>query len=140
MRRTPLALDPDVPVLVCENPAVLEAFAVRHGGTYPVVCTAGWPAAVAVELLDRLGAPLRYHGDLDWRGVEICGWLVARSGVVPWRMTADDYLAAAGGAPLKGREVVTLWEPGLAAAMRDRGLAVYEEQVVQSLLAAWPDG
>ena len=138
VRRTPLALDPDVPLLVCENPAVLEAFAVRHGGTYPVVCTSGWPAAVAVALLDRLGAPLPYHGDLDWRGVEICGWLVARCGVVPWRMTADDYLAAPGGAPLKGREVATPWEPGLAAAMRERGLAVYEEQVLQALLAAWP--
>ncbi len=137
VRRTPLALDPGVPVLVCENPAVLEAFAVRRGGTQPVVCTAGWPAAVAVDLLDQLGAPLRYHGDLDWRGVEICGWLVARSGVVPWLMTADDYLAASGGAPLKGREVATPWEPGLAAAMRERGLAVYEEQVVQALLAAW---
>ena len=138
VRRTPLALDPDVPVLVCENPAVLEAFAVRCGGAYPVVCTSGWPAAVAVELLDQLDAPLRYHGDLDWRGVEICGWLVARSGVVPWRMTAADYLGAPGGAPLKGREVSTPWEPGLAAAMRERGLAVYEEQVVQELLAAWP--
>ena len=138
VRRTPLALDPHVPVFVCENPAVLEAFAVRHGGTYPVVCTSGWPAAVAVALLDRLGAPLPYHGDLDWRGVEICGWLVARCGVLPWRMTADDYLAAPGGAALKGREVSTPWEPGLAAAMRERGLAVYEEQVVQVLLAAWP--
>ena len=139
VRRIPLALDPDVPVLVCESPAVLEAFAVRHGGTYPVVCTSGWPAAVAVALLDRLGAPLPYHGDLDWRGVEICGWLVARCGVLPWRMTAADYLAAPGGTALKGREVSTPWEPGLAAAMRERGLAVYEEQVVQVLLAAWPE-
>ncbi len=139
VRRTPLALDPGVPVLVCENPAVLEAFALHFGGSQPVVCTAGWPAAVAVELLEELGAPLRYHGDLDWRGVEICGWLVARCGVVPWRMTVEDYLAVPGGAPLKGREVATPWAPGLAAAMRGRGLAVYEEQVVQALLAVWPE-
>lgn len=52
-------------MLVCDNPAVLEAFAVRHAGTYPVVCTSGWPAAVAVELLDQIGAPLRYHGGLE---------------------------------------------------------------------------
>lgn len=139
VRRTPLALDPDVPVLVCENPAVLEAFAVQHGGVSPVVCTAGWPAAVALELLDHIGAPLRYHGDFDWRGVEICGWLAGRSGVVPWRMTAADYLAAPGEAPLKGREVTTPWEPELATAMRERGVAVYEEQVLGSLLLAWPD-
>lgn len=54
-------------------------------------------------------------------------------------MTADDYLGAPGGAPLEGREAATPWEPALAAAMRERGLAVYEEQVVQELLAAWPD-
>jgi hypothetical protein len=138
VRRTPLALDPSVPVLVCENPAVLEAFAVQRGGAQPVVCTAGWPAAVAVELLDRLGAPLRYHGDFDWRGVEICAWLTARAGVVPWRMTAADYLAARGEAPLKGREVATPWEPQLAEAMRERGVAVYEEQVLKELLEAWP--
>ena len=128
----------DAAVLVVENPSVLEAFAVRYGGTYAVVCTAGWPAHVAVELLDRLGAPLAYHGDLDWRGVEICGWLVTRCGVRPWRMTAADYLAAPGGGPLAGREVDTAWEPGLAAAMRERAVAVHEEQVVAELLDAWP--
>ncbi len=41
---------------------VLQAFALRHEGRFAVVCTAGWPAHVALELLDRLGAPLAYHG------------------------------------------------------------------------------
>lgn len=133
-------LDPQVagPVLVVENPSVLEAFAVRHGGRFAVVCTAGWPASVALDLLDRLGAPLRYHGDLDWRGVEICSWLVERCGVEPWRMTAEDYLAAPGGGPLGGRPAATPWEPALADAMHERGVAVHEEQVVEGLLSAWP--
>jgi len=132
-------LDPQIAdrVLVVENPSVLEAFALRHGGTFPLVCTAGWPAHVALELLGRLGVPLAYHGDLDWRGVEICGWLVERSGVEPWRMTADDYLGATGGGALSGREVATPWEPGLARAMADRGVAVHEEQVVEDLLTSW---
>lgn len=133
-------LDPRLaagPVLVVENPSVLEAFAVRHGGRFPVVCTSGWPAAVAVDLLDRLAVPLAYHGDLDWRGVEICGWLAARCGVRPWRMTAVDYLAANGGGQLTGREVETPWEPGLAVVMRERGVVVHEEQVVDVLLQAW---
>lgn len=126
-------------VLVVENPSVLEAFALRHGGRFPVVCTAGWPAHVALELLTRLGAPLSYHGDLDWRGVEICAWLVERHGVQPWRMTAQDYLAAPGGGALTGRPVTTTWEPELAEAMAERGVAVHEEQVMESLLEGWGD-
>ena len=43
--------------------------------------------------------------------------------------------AAPEGAPLKRREVARRWEPGCAAAMRERGLAVYEEHVVQELPA-----
>ena len=134
-------LDPRVagPVLVVENPSVLEAFALRHGGRHAVVCTAGWPAHVAVELLERLGAPLHYHGDLDWRGVEICAWLVERCGVQPWRMTVEDYLCAPGGGPLTGRPVATPWSPSLADAMAGRGVAVHQEQVAEGLLARWPD-
>lgn len=124
-------------VLVVENPSVLEAFALRHGGSFAVVCTAGWPAHVALDLLDRLGAPLAYHGDLDWRGVEICAWLGERCGVRPWRMTVADYLDAPGGGPLSGRPVATAWEPDLAPVMARRGVAVHEEQVVATLLDAW---
>lgn len=124
-------------VLVVENPSVLESFAVRHGGRFAVVCTSGWPAAVAVDLLDRLAVPLSYHGDFDWRGVEICNWLIDRRGVEPWRMSATDYQAAPGGGPLAGREASASWDPGLATAMRRRGDAVHEEQVVDVLLAEW---
>lgn len=124
-------------VLVVENPSVLESFAARHGGRFAVVCTAGWPAAVALDLLDRVGVPLGYHGDFDWRGVEICSWLMSRRSVEPWRMSAADYLAAPGGGALTGREVATPWDPELGAAMRERGHAVHEEQVVEVLLAEW---
>lgn len=124
-------------VLVVENPSVLESFAVRHGGRFAVVCTAGWPAAVALDLLDRLGVPLAYHGDFDWPGVQICSWLIERRGVQPWRMSAADYLAAPGGGPLTGREAATPWDPAPLAAMRERGHAVHEEQVVDVLLAEW---
>ena len=133
-----ISLAQSAPVLVCENPSVLEAFASTAGGRWSVVCTAGWPAAVAVDMLGALTAPLRYHGDLDWRGVEICSWLVARCGVRPWRMSARDYLAAPAGAPLTGREVDAAWDPALAPAMRTRGVAVHEEQVVAELLEQWP--
>lgn len=122
--------DPRVagPVLVVENASVPEAFAMRHGGRFAVVCAAGWPAHVALELLDRLGAPLHYHGDLDWRGVEICAWLVERCGVRPWRMTVEDYLAAPGGGALTGRHAVTPWQPALAEAMQNRDVAVHRSK------------
>jgi uncharacterized protein (TIGR02679 family) len=125
------------PVLVVENPSVLEAFATRHGGRFPIVCTSGWPSGVAVDLLSRLGAPLCYHGDFDWRGLEICSWLQRKVGVVPWRMTEQDYRAAPGRGPLEGRSVATPWEPSLADALVERGMAVHEEQVIGSLLDSW---
>jgi hypothetical protein len=53
-------------------------------------------------------------------------------------MTAEDYLAAPGGGPLGGRPAATPWEPALADAMHERGVAVHEEQVVEGLLSAWP--
>ncbi len=127
----------DEHVLVVENPAVLETFAVRHGGRFPVVCTSGWPSLVAIDLLHRLGAPMSYHGDFDWRGVEICGWLRQQVAVVPWRMTEQDYLAAPGGGPLEGRPVPTPWEPTLAVAMAERGEAVHQEQVLGALIDGW---
>lgn len=123
-------------VLVCENPAVLEAVADRFGGTHPVVCTSGWPAPVAVELLRALGAELLYHGDLDWAGVAICAWLVERCGVRPWRMSAEDYLAAPSGRSLQGSPRDTPWDPALAAAMAERGVAVHEEHVLDELMDA----
>jgi uncharacterized protein (TIGR02679 family) len=135
-------MEPDVgarAVLVVENPSVLEAFAIRHGGRFSIVCTSGWPSHVAVDLLHQLGAPFSYHGDFDWRGIEICGWLQRHVGVVPWRMTEQDYRAAPGGGPLEGRSVATPWEPALAEAMTERGIAVHEEQVIESLLDSWHD-
>ena len=45
--------------------------------------------------------------------------------------------AASGGGPLAVREVATPWAPELSVAMRDRGVAVHEEQVVEVLLWAW---
>jgi len=136
LRRMQPALGPG-DVLVVENPSVLEAFAGRYGGGVPVVCTSGWPAQVAVDLLRELRVPLRYHGDFDWRGVEICTWLQTHAGVVPWRMTEQDYRAAPGGGPLQGRPAPTPWEPSLAKAMTRRGEAVHEEQVIESLLDGW---
>lgn len=136
---------PGRPVLVCENPAVLEAAAVRFGAGVPVVCSAGQPALVVLEVLRRLGATgaeLRYHGDFDWPGIAIANRLVEQVGVRPWRMTAADYRDAAPGTGLRlaGREVAAGWDPQLAVAMRTLGVAVHEEAVLESLLEALSPG
>jgi len=137
LRRTEL-LVPDV-VLVCENPRVLEAVAERHGGSVAVVCTSGRPVLVVLDVLHALvDAELRYHGDFDWPGIGIANRLVVEADVVPWRMGADEYLAALGGPalPLLGPPVEPSWDAELGAAMRHNGVAVHEEAVVDDLLEA----
>lgn len=124
---------------VCENPALVAEAAARLGaGSAPLVCTRGQPSAAVGILLRQLaaaGARLRYHGDFDWPGIRITNTVIARYGAWPWRMSAEDYLAAPRtGKPLIGEPVEPAWAPGLAAAMRERGEAVEEECLVETLL------
>jgi len=121
-------------VHVVENPAIL-ALAVDHFGADvpPLVCTSGWPTSAVTTLLTDLatsGARLRYHGDIDGEGLRISAHVAALVGAEPWRMTCDDYLAHVGahGAPV-GRVTEIPWDLRLASAMRERGIAVLEENV-----------
>jgi uncharacterized protein (TIGR02679 family) len=141
-RCVPACAKPGSIVWACENPQVLQA-AARAGTPGPLLCTAGNPSAVGWRLLHQLvgtGVEVRYHGDFDWPGVSIAGRLYAM-GVHPWRMTADDYRAAAGATDvdselsLGGREAPTDWDPDLATAMRTLGVAVHEEAMTSVLLA-----
>jgi uncharacterized protein (TIGR02679 family) len=133
---------PGRPVFVCENPQVLQAAA--HARTEaPLLCLSGNPASVGARLLRSLltaDSSVRYHGDFDWPGVAIAGRVLAL-GAAPWRMSADDYTAAAARLDadhvvvLAGRPAPTPWDPALATAMSARGLAVHEEFVLPDLLA-----
>jgi uncharacterized protein (TIGR02679 family) len=137
LRRATLAVP--ARVLVCENPRVLEAVAERRRGAVPVVCVSGQPALVVLDVLRGLaGAELRYHGDFDWPGIAIANRLIAEVGVRPWRMSADDYLAALGPArpALAGPPVEPAWDAELGPAMRHHSVAVHEESVLDRLLAA----
>lgn len=139
--RSDLSIGPDTWVLVCENPRVLEAVAEQRGGDVVVVCTAGMPGLVALEVLRRLrdgGAYLAYHGDFDWPGIAIANRMVAQVGCHPWRMSAADYLTAArdDGPPLEGSPVSPSWDVTLGTAMKRRGVAVHEEAVVAGLIDA----
>lgn len=148
---------PDANVHVCENPSVVEVAAARWAQlaattqtttqqpdvTGPVlVCTSGQPSRATVELLQALateGAQVRYHGDFDWAGLRIARSLSAHVAWVPWRYRASDYRAALAderpSRELTGSPAQSPWDPELAAAMTDRGLAL-EEEAVAHLLAA----
>ncbi|HEY0790166.1 MAG TPA: TIGR02679 family protein [Chthoniobacterales bacterium] len=126
-------------VFVCENPSVVSA-AAREIGTkcLPLVCTNGQPASAVHLLLTRLqqaGAQVHAHADFDWAGLRIVDQLVREHAVLPWRMDAGEYFAAAGTAPLEPQPFSAAWAPDLSEALRRRGKAVFEEQVVGSLLS-----
>jgi hypothetical protein len=130
------------PVLVCENPRVLEA-ALEHGVPGEVVCAMGRPNTLVLALLVRLreaGRTLRYHGDFDWPGISITTQLQS-VGATPWRMGATDYLEAVarnpGGVPLTGRPAPTPWDSMLSTAMQEAGIAVHEELLLPELLHRW---
>lgn len=147
LRRRPVSVGRRGRVLVVENPSVIAAAALRDV-PWPVVCTAGVPSVAALTLLAQLrdgGCRLDVHADFDPAGLRIVDSL-ERRGARPHRMTAAAYLAAvsaSGGLPRAHARVAvaadqvpdTAWDPALAAAMRAHGLAVYEEQVLDSLLA-----
>lgn len=124
-----------------ENPSVLALALDRFGvACPPLICTAGWPNGAATTLLGLLGedgAEVRYHGDLDGEGVRIAAHLaLGFDHVVPWRMSAADYLGAVrSDGPGVGRVTAAPWDPELAPALVDHGVAVPEEQVADELLA-----
>ncbi|MEU1287643.1 TIGR02679 family protein [Kitasatospora sp. NPDC005856] len=128
-------------VHITENPSVL-ALALRRFGHRcpPLVCTSGWPNTAVIHLLRRLaddGASLRYHGDFDGEGVRIAAHVLAKTGAVPWRMGADDYLAAATRVPVgpdPGRLTPAPWDPALVDSMAALRRAVVEEMVADLLL------
>ena len=140
LRRWPLEAGPD-DVYVVENPSVVAA-AAAEGITSPLVCTASWPTHAGVSLLDQLravGARLHYHGDLDPIGLVLTEHHRRRFDAQPWRMGAGDYLAAVGDAvaTIEAGAAIppTPWDPALAEAVREHRVAVFEEQVVDDLMA-----
>ncbi|MGW1885701.1 TIGR02679 family protein [Streptomyces sp. NPDC001970] len=130
-------------VRVCENPAVLSAAADAFGPACPpMVCLQGQPSAAALTLLRGLadrGAGLLYHGDFDWGGARIANALGRSVPWKPWRYGAAHYReaagAVAGSSTLVGTPVETPWDPGLNVALRELGVRVEEETVLDDLLS-----
>ncbi|SNS84081.1 TIGR02679 family protein [Actinomadura meyerae] len=139
---SPEALD-SPEVWVTENPTILALAIGRFGaGCPPLVCSSGWPNSAVIRLLRALGesgAVLRYHGDFDGEGLRIAAHVMAKTGAVPWRMSSADYLAAVdsaedGDLPEPGRVGESPWDPKLAVAIAERGVAVLEEKFAEVLL------
>ena len=143
MLRDADVLRPDADLVsMCENRSVIEATADRLGSdSKPLVCLSGEPTTAGRRLVAALvagGARLRYHGDFDPDGVAIANRIIGAP-VEPWRFGTDDYLAAVASTRaldrLRGPAVRANWDPQLCSAMTDAGVVVYEEQVLDSLIA-----
>lgn len=143
LQKYPITVPRGSPVLVVENPRLVEAAAERElPGS--VVATNGNPTTAVRTLLGQLqgsGARVLYHGDFDAAGLAICGRMHA-GGCEPWMMDASDYEAAVRMAEQSGVRLATEsrdcgatpWDPGLQQALEHRRLAVHEEFVLDRVL------
>ena len=143
MLRHPLQVPVGTPVLVVENPRLVEAAAERELGCC-VVATNGNPTTAVTTLLQQLqesGARLWYHGDFDAAGIAICRRM-HDIGCRPWRMDAKDYQEAVSRAERDGVRLdrdpkgcgPTPWDPALEELFGTRRLIIHEEFVLDPVL------
>lgn len=132
------------PVLVVENPRVVEA-AADGGAPFTVVATNGNPRRNVMGLVSDLleaGTEVYYHGDFDGAGLAICRRML-ELGCRPWAMGVADYTAMCRW--MTERDVAlpvsltpcgpTPWEPALQHEFNRRRLIVHEELVLTTLLS-----
>jgi uncharacterized protein (TIGR02679 family) len=149
--RWPTPPHPNACVYVTENPSVVAAaadLAEMLPVTQPTIrllCTVGTPSAREIDAIARLattGWRVAVRADFDEAGLQhVDAMLKAVATARPWRMGATDYLASLAGtssadqARLRGRTIpATPWDPQLQLTMSERGLAAYEETLIDVLL------
>ena len=127
---------------VTENPSVLGAAAATAPGAH-VICMSGTPSRTEVAALRRLaqsGWALHVRADFDDAGLaHAAAVLAAAPGSLPWRLGAADCMPASnreGPQPLRRDRLPArvVWIE-LVPAMRDAGVAVFEEAFWAELLA-----
>ena len=142
-------------VFVVENPVVFEEILdplepkVAAGEDVPtVLCTSGWPSAAGLRALDLIvrgdgEIQLAYSGDFDLAGLRIAASLSRRypSAFRPWRLSADDYLAALrptspAASPSDLDALATLQPsfPDLISAIQSAGRWAYQEAIATRLI------
>ena len=149
LQKYPVTVPRDHPVLVVENPRLVEAAAERRLPNC-VITSNGNPSTAVTTLLRQLrdsGASIWYHGDFDAAGIGICRRMYD-DGATPWMMDASDYEAALGRAERAGIRLDhdsndcgdTPWDPDLQAAFRRRGQRIiHEEFVLESVLGRFSE-
>jgi uncharacterized protein (TIGR02679 family) len=139
LRRWPVPPAPaDECVYVVENPSIIAEASPAWDGP-PLVCSSGRPTIATVTLLRQLaaaGAIIYQHADFDPTGLAITAWLADRTGCIPWKMTAADYLASLSQAApqFPGEPPETPWDPALQPIMSEHRRALYEEEIRLQLL------
>jgi len=124
------------------EPSVLAATA---GTLATVICLEGRPSLAAILLLRGLidgGASVCYHGDFGAGGISIANGVIGELGAAPWRFGVEDHrqaleraaLGATDLRPLRGAVPDACWDVDLAAAIREAGVEVEEELVIDLLL------
>jgi hypothetical protein len=93
----------------------------------------------AIARLGDVGWRLAVRADFDAAGLShVTAILDKAKGAVPWRMEADDYRESVRdlGADEEKLErfLDTPWDPQLAVAMREKGVATHEECLLPALL------
>ena len=141
----------DACVYVTENPSVVSA-AADLAATLPtarstvrLLCTVGTPSGREIDAIARLAASgwqVAVRADFDEAGLQHVDAILRTVPTArPWRMGVADYLTSlAGTSPddhgrLRSRTVPTTpWDPALQQAMNERGVAAYEETLIEILL------
>lgn len=109
-----------------------------------LLCTSGTPAASEIAAIGRVagaGWRVAVRADFDQAGLaHVAALLKGVPGAVPWRMGLDDYLASLAAARDQVEAInrtglpPTPWDPRLSLAMREQGIAAYEETLLPRLL------
>lgn len=143
LQKYPITVPQDSPILVVENPRLVEAAAERRLPSC-VITSNGNPSTAVTTLFQQLsesGALIWYHGDFDSSGIGICRRM-HESGATPWMMDASDYEDAIGRAEQASIRLkrdsydcgATLWDPELQASFRRHQRVIHEEFVLDNVL------
>ena len=149
LERYPIVVPQETPILVVENPRLVEAASERRLPSC-VITSNGNPSTAVTTLLRQLresGASIWYHGDFDTSGIGICRRM-HEIGATPWMMDASDYEDAIDLAERAGIRLehdpddcgATPWDPELQVAFKRHQRVIHEEFVLDSVLDRFSEG